>query len=346
MKPDVTAPGVDVLVLGAAPRGHVGVFSGTSMAAPHVAGAAALLRQRHPGWTVEQIKSALVQTGEPVLRGVGGRGRRRRARAAARIDLPRADNPLLFASPTGLSFGLVAPGGAAARQVALTDAGGGAGPWNVSVTLQQAASGVSVSVLADRDACPATLVVTATAAPGAAAGDAHRLRRAQPARDTRRIPFWFRVARAALATEPRTPLTRTGTYHGDTRGRPSRVDSLPLPGGRRAGSAWRALVARARAGLPRRAAQPGRELRRRRHRRGVTVEPRVVRHADENQLTGDFGLPYNANPYLRRFGTASRSLAPRFREQARTTSSSTAQLQPAAERSRSGSGSVTRRLRV
>ena len=36
------------------------------MAAPHVAGAAALLLQRHPDWTVAQVKSALVLTGKPV----------------------------------------------------------------------------------------------------------------------------------------------------------------------------------------------------------------------------------------------------------------------------------------
>ena len=37
------------------------------MASPHVAGAAALLKQRHPSWTVAQIKSALVLTGTPVF---------------------------------------------------------------------------------------------------------------------------------------------------------------------------------------------------------------------------------------------------------------------------------------
>ena len=60
LKPDVAAPGVDVT--SSVPQGWAGC-SGTSMASPHIAGAAALLVQRHPAWTVAQIKSALVQTG-------------------------------------------------------------------------------------------------------------------------------------------------------------------------------------------------------------------------------------------------------------------------------------------
>ena len=75
------------------------------MAAPVVSAAAALLKERHPTWTVAQIKSALEQTGDPVAgvpvtRDGGGV-----------IDLPRADVPLLFAAPTGLSFGALRPGG-------------------------------------------------------------------------------------------------------------------------------------------------------------------------------------------------------------------------------------------
>ena len=91
MKPDVTAPGEDVLSSVPRREGLWARFSGTSMASPHVAGAAALLRQRHRGWTVEQIKSALVLTGKPVLgarRRRGGHDPRGR-----RDDRPRARGP-------------------------------------------------------------------------------------------------------------------------------------------------------------------------------------------------------------------------------------------------------------
>ena len=85
MKPDVAAPGVDVISsLPANQGGPWGTLSGTSMAAPHVAAAAALLKERHPTWTVAQIKSALEQTGDPVGRRSRHPRRRRRDRSAAR----------------------------------------------------------------------------------------------------------------------------------------------------------------------------------------------------------------------------------------------------------------------
>lgn len=64
LKPDLTAPGVDIVAAEAGTQGHVSA-SGTSMATPHVAGAAAILAQRHPDWTPAELKAALMGAAKP-----------------------------------------------------------------------------------------------------------------------------------------------------------------------------------------------------------------------------------------------------------------------------------------
>ncbi|MGQ4430327.1 S8 family serine peptidase [Streptomyces sp. SAS_260] len=65
LKPDLSAPGVDILAARSQlvdGSGYYTSMSGTSMATPHVAGVAALLAQEHPDWTGAQLKDALMST--------------------------------------------------------------------------------------------------------------------------------------------------------------------------------------------------------------------------------------------------------------------------------------------
>ncbi|MFJ5220781.1 S8 family serine peptidase [Streptomyces sp. NPDC088354] len=81
LKPDITAPGVGILAARSqyvSGEGYYTVKSGTSMATPHVAGAAALLAEKHPDWSGQQLKSALMSTSKitpDISTYLGGTGR-------------------------------------------------------------------------------------------------------------------------------------------------------------------------------------------------------------------------------------------------------------------------------
>jgi subtilisin family serine protease/Ca2+-binding RTX toxin-like protein len=68
---DLGAPGKDIYstfpMNGSALGKGYGTISGTSMAAPHVTGAAALLWSQHPNWSVEQVKAALMNSVDPLV---------------------------------------------------------------------------------------------------------------------------------------------------------------------------------------------------------------------------------------------------------------------------------------
>ncbi|WP_157240070.1 S8 family serine peptidase [Catenuloplanes japonicus] len=99
LKPEITAPGVDISAAEAGTTGHV-TMSGTSMATPHVAGAAAILAQQHPDWTAELLKSTLVGSASP------GSEIPVTAQGAGRVDVARAITQTVSASPATISFGL------------------------------------------------------------------------------------------------------------------------------------------------------------------------------------------------------------------------------------------------
>lgn len=65
IKPDIAAPGSNILAAAAAAKGDSYVFmSGTSMAAPHIAGVVALLKGLHPDWSPAAVKSAIITSGK------------------------------------------------------------------------------------------------------------------------------------------------------------------------------------------------------------------------------------------------------------------------------------------
>ncbi|SMF78357.1 S8 family serine peptidase [Pseudobacteriovorax antillogorgiicola] len=116
LKPEITAPGVEI-VSAAVGSGFRGVrFGGTSMAAPHVAGAAALLRQAFPNASVAELKSRMMNTSltmkqdETNLYPLSRQG-------AGRIDILRAAQTPATVSPSALSLGQVSAGAERAIRV-------------------------------------------------------------------------------------------------------------------------------------------------------------------------------------------------------------------------------------
>lgn len=67
LKPDLAAPGVAITSAASNTGWQSYRLSGTSMAAPHVAGVMALLRQAHPDWSVEELKALAMNTAAPLL---------------------------------------------------------------------------------------------------------------------------------------------------------------------------------------------------------------------------------------------------------------------------------------
>ncbi|GAA2814742.1 S8 family peptidase [Streptomyces showdoensis] len=95
LKPEIAAPGVGISAAAAGGRGVYAYqsMSGTSMATPHVAGAAAIVKQRHPDWTAQQIKAALVSSADSGVPGdareVGG----------GRLDVKAAVDQTVLSAP-------------------------------------------------------------------------------------------------------------------------------------------------------------------------------------------------------------------------------------------------------
>ena len=65
LKPDITAPGTNIISAGMGTGNGTLIDSGTSMATPHITGVAALTIQAHPKWRPDAVKSAIINSGNP-----------------------------------------------------------------------------------------------------------------------------------------------------------------------------------------------------------------------------------------------------------------------------------------
>lgn len=106
VKPDITAPGVDIIAaraagtaLGTPVDDRYTKLSGTSMAAPHVAGAAALMLQARGAMDPPDLKAALMDTAQPTA------GVPIYSQGAGRLDVGRAVASSVIASPGVVDFG-------------------------------------------------------------------------------------------------------------------------------------------------------------------------------------------------------------------------------------------------
>jgi uncharacterized protein (TIGR03437 family) len=158
IKPDLVAPGDSIFtaaqnydpngILYAGGR-YAGV-DGTSFAAAIVAGAAALVKQAHPGYRPSQIKSVLANSATPGIAKIDPRGNPSLARflaaGAGKLNVPSAIASTLTVEPVSVAFGVVNNGLPSPRTIVITNTGATA--INVQLTVRQrdADSAASVSV--------------------------------------------------------------------------------------------------------------------------------------------------------------------------------------------------------
>jgi subtilisin family serine protease len=261
MKPDLVAPGV-LIHSTMAPESLWGQWefggalygrmSGTSMAAPHVAGAAALIRQVHPDWSPVEIGSALAHTGRllptysPLDQGAG------------RMDVAAAASVTVVADTLALSFplaDLTGPVVSGARTFQLTNKG--SEPVTVSLSAADASSvpaGVQVSpaTLALGPGQSGALTVSLSLPTPTADADVMGWVEARAGGQSLRVPYYLPVRTLMVVTSPDpTPADSEAFIWSPVELAAAPVVSVTGPGGKRQqvtatfdhGNWWRAPLA-------------------------------------------------------------------------------------------------------
>ena len=215
LKPDLVAPGVEIGSTWL--DGQYADDSGTSMAAPHVAGAAALIRQAHPDWTATQVAAALTG-GSKLLPGLEAT-----IQGAGRLDVAAANQLPVLPSARIVNLGLADLGGGAlnaAATVTLSNVSGKA--QTVHLTAQPAsgsAGHVDVTPASGRIAAGKSLTVRLTlsgAQPSTGTDLTGWLRATVTGAPTLTVPYLLAVRPLDLHTAPDpTPAGTTVFVHAE-----------------------------------------------------------------------------------------------------------------------------------
>ena len=181
VKPDVVAPGVNVLsslpASFCATPPCFGMKNGTSMATPHLAGSAAVVRGQHPAWSAAEVRSAIVNTAvRNIVRELDGTTLLTEVNivGAGREDLKNAVDATVALDPVSVSFGAVPAGSGQSRSVSVTLTNVGSGSKSLALSVSGGDGSVAYSVSpasASLGAGESTVVVvTMTAGKGAPSG--------------------------------------------------------------------------------------------------------------------------------------------------------------------------------
>ena len=209
LKPDITAPGVSISSTAVGTGSEAEILSGTSMAAPHTTGSAALTRQAHRDWSAADVRAAIVNTGSPAgvasyKTSLSGTGLVQPAGSTATQVVARAQG-LPFATAVDFGFAELKSDFTKTRPIVLHNNGSKDAIFNVAVasasgsTHKATLSSSQVRVAAGSDA----VVQVTLSVPAATAGNSDAFREvvglvqftpasgADNAGVTLRVPYYF-----------------------------------------------------------------------------------------------------------------------------------------------------------
>ena len=179
-KPDLVAPGVNVLssvpANACATPPCFAFMNGTSMATPHLAGAAAVVRARHPDWSAAEIRSAIVNTAKRnIVHDLDGIAIEDvNVVGAGRLDVKNAVDAAIALDPVSVNFNAVPSGSGQSRTVNVTVRNIGTVAKTLAFEVEGSDAGVAYSrspASASLGAGESTVIaVTMTAGKGAPAG--------------------------------------------------------------------------------------------------------------------------------------------------------------------------------